>query len=121
MKNFKQIALGLAVGAMAIGFSAFTNANNSNLKYNRNAKGEVVSVTASYYRKPAAASTSTDLTPADYVFSSGAHANCTSGTSNICSSQWTTAVAPTNGQTPVDAGSPNFVSNNPLQGIYNGQ
>lgn len=26
MKNFKQIALGLMVGAMAIGFSAFTNA-----------------------------------------------------------------------------------------------
>lgn len=30
MKNVKQIALGLMVGAMAIGFSAFTNASNGN-------------------------------------------------------------------------------------------
>jgi hypothetical protein len=29
MKNFKQIAFGLLVGAMAIGFSAFTNAKTS--------------------------------------------------------------------------------------------
>lgn len=29
MKNFKQIALGLIVGAMAIGFSSFTNAKRS--------------------------------------------------------------------------------------------
>lgn len=28
MKNFKQIALGLLVGAMAIGFSSFTNSHN---------------------------------------------------------------------------------------------
>ncbi|MEB0261821.1 hypothetical protein [Mucilaginibacter sp. 10I4] len=28
MKNLKQIALGLLVGAMAIGFSAFANANH---------------------------------------------------------------------------------------------
>ncbi|EHQ25557.1 hypothetical protein [Mucilaginibacter paludis] len=30
MKNFKQVAYGLLVGAMAIGFSAFTNAKESN-------------------------------------------------------------------------------------------
>ena len=30
MKNFKQIAFGLMIGAMAIGFSAFTNAKNNN-------------------------------------------------------------------------------------------
>jgi hypothetical protein len=29
MKNFKQIAFGLLVGALAIGFSAFTNASKS--------------------------------------------------------------------------------------------
>lgn len=28
MKNFKQLAFGLLVGSMAIGFSAFTNAKN---------------------------------------------------------------------------------------------
>ena len=31
MKNFKQIAFGLMVGAMAIGFSAFTNARPAKL------------------------------------------------------------------------------------------
>ncbi|WP_428327903.1 hypothetical protein [Mucilaginibacter sp.] len=30
MKNFKQIAFGLMIGALAIGFSAFTNAKNVN-------------------------------------------------------------------------------------------
>ena len=30
MKNFKQIAFGLMIGSMAIGFSAFTNAKNNN-------------------------------------------------------------------------------------------
>jgi hypothetical protein len=29
MKNFKQIAFGLIIGAMAIGFSAFTNAKQT--------------------------------------------------------------------------------------------
>jgi hypothetical protein len=32
MKNFKQLALGLLVGALAIGFSAFTNAKHVNHK-----------------------------------------------------------------------------------------
>jgi hypothetical protein len=31
MKNFKQIALGLMVGAMAIGFSSFTNASKKDV------------------------------------------------------------------------------------------
>ncbi|MES2274980.1 MAG: hypothetical protein V4592_03080 [Bacteroidota bacterium] len=33
MKNFKQIAFGLIVGALAIGFSAFTNAKPSKAKF----------------------------------------------------------------------------------------
>jgi len=32
MKNFKNIAFGLMVGALAIGFSAFTTANSTNHK-----------------------------------------------------------------------------------------
>jgi len=31
MKNFKKVALGLTVGIMAIGFSAFTNAKSKTL------------------------------------------------------------------------------------------
>jgi hypothetical protein len=50
MKNFKQIAFGLIVGALAIGFSAFTNAkkvvsvNAINAKY---------SITANFLVQPA--------------------------------------------------------------------
>src|ERR1700743_1318591 len=33
MKNFKRIALGLLVGAMAIGFSAFTNAHTGTVQF----------------------------------------------------------------------------------------
>jgi len=33
MKNFKKIALGLLVGTMAIGFSAFTNAKPAKSKF----------------------------------------------------------------------------------------
>jgi hypothetical protein len=33
MKNFKQIALGLIVGSMALGFSAFTNAKTNSTTY----------------------------------------------------------------------------------------
>jgi len=41
MKNFKQVAFGLLVGAMAIGFSAFTNATNVN-KHHRVAKAGMI-------------------------------------------------------------------------------
>lgn len=121
MKNFKQIAFGLLVGAMALGFSAFTNANNSGLKIHRDAKGRILSVTATYFRKAANASTSTDMTASHYVFSSSPLATCNTGTSNICQSEWTTANAPSNGQTPDDAGSPSFVTDDASRGIYNGQ
>jgi hypothetical protein len=33
MKNFKKLALGLSVGAMAIGFSAFKSSENANAKF----------------------------------------------------------------------------------------
>lgn len=33
MKNFKKIAFGLLVGAMALGFSAFTVASNNHAKF----------------------------------------------------------------------------------------
>jgi hypothetical protein len=119
MKNFKQIALGLMVGAMAIGFSAFTTANNSNIKIKRNAKGQIINVTASYYRIPADASTSTDLNASHYEYEDGPLSGCNAG-SDICSSQWTTTNAPSAGESPSSAGSPSFVTNNSATGVYNG-
>ena len=119
MNNLKKIALSGLVACLAIGFSAFTNAEKNTIKVTRNAEGKIISVTASYYRIPANASTSTDLTASHYVFSNSPLANCDSGTSNICSSEWTTENAPTNGQSPADAGSPVFVSDKLDQGIYN--
>jgi len=121
MKNFKQIAFGLLVGAMALSFSAFTTSHNSGMKIHRDAKGKILSVTNTFFRLPADASTSSDNNADHYVFSSGSHAGCTSGTSNICSSEWETTNVPTNGQSPDDAGAIQRVSDNPAQGIYNGQ
>lgn len=120
MKNFKKIALGLIVGAMAIGFSAFTSANNSRIQINRNAAGKVLSVTSTYFRVPANASTSTDLIAAHYIFSDNEDADCEGVTSNICSSRWTTTNAPQNGDSPVANGSPSFQGDNSAQGVYNG-
>ena len=120
MKNFKKIAFGLLVGAMAISFSAFTTAHNTGMKVTRNANGKIISVTANYFRLPADASTSTDMNASHYVYSDGARAGCTSGTNDICQSQWSTTNAPVDGQSPNDAGSPAFVSDNAQKGIYNG-
>ena len=54
MKNFKKIALGLLVGAMAISFSAFTNAHKTTL-----------SSTHRYY---SITGTLNDTNPADFVY-----------------------------------------------------
>jgi hypothetical protein len=121
MKNFKKIAFGLMVGALALGFSAFTTAHKSNMVVKRDANGKVLSVTATYFRLPANASTSTDMTASHYVFSDGALADCTTGTNNICKSDWSTSAAPVDGQSPANAGSPSFVSDQSQKGIYNNQ
>lgn len=43
MKNFKKLALGLIIGAMAIGFSAFTASSNKSLvKHHRAAKAGMI-------------------------------------------------------------------------------
>jgi len=119
MKNFKQVAFGLMVGALAISFSAFTTAHNSGMKINRNAKGQIINVTNSYYRLPAFASASTDLNPDHYEYQNGPLSGCNSS-SDICHSQWTTTNAPSVGESPSGAGSPAFVSDDSAQGIYNG-
>ena len=120
MKNFKQITFGLLVGALALGFSAFTTAHNNTMKITRNAKGKIISVTASYFRLPPDASTSTDMNASHYVYSDGTRAGCTSGPSNICDSHWRPHPTQVDDPSPNDAGSPSFVSDNPQKGIYNG-
>lgn len=119
MKNFKQIAFGLMVGALAIGFSAFTTKNSAGMKIRRDANGKVLSVVASYYRLPAFASNVSDTDPSHYKFSTSPRAGCNAA-SDICSTEWQTDNAPTNGQSPVAAGSPVFSSDDAGQGIYNG-
>ena len=61
MKNFKQIAFGLLVGALAIGFSSFTNA--------KKAPGDVYAETSS----------------GDYTLITNYNpANCENTSSNVC-------------------------------------
>ena len=116
MKNFKQIALGLLVAALATGFSAFTNASHSSIKMVKNAKGQL-SVSASYFRQPGFASTSPDNDPSHYVFS--ASGNCDAN-SNICKSTWITDNAPVNkGDSPAALGNPERVSDSG-NGTYDG-
>jgi len=60
MKNFKQIAFGLLVGAMAIGFSAFTNAKtfaSGDVFVNRDDSGSYNKISAPYNPMDCAADT----------------------------------------------------------------
>ena len=102
MKNFKKIALGLMVGALAISFSAFTNAHKTTL-----------SSTHRYY---SITGTLNDTNPADFVYESNPDL-CSSSTTKECSAEWSTTNAPTPGQTPTQAGSPSYVGSTNL-GIY---
>ncbi len=105
MKNFKQIALGLMVGATVISFSAFTNAHSRLSSTNR------------YYNT---VGTLNDTNAADFVYIDGAEDDCTHSTSKECSAEWTTTNMPTSGQTPTQAGSPAIVPNSGSLGVYSG-
>jgi hypothetical protein len=104
MKNFKKIALGLMVGALAIGFSAFTNAKKA------------TTTMARYYNQR------TDHNPSnvatDYIFINDDVDLCTSSLTKECSAQWNTTNVPTEGQTPADAGSPSKVASSGTLGIF---
>jgi len=116
MKNFKQIAFGSLVCALATGFSAFTSANK-NVTIKRDAKGKIINVTTYFYNldgNPA------DKAAANFKYSDGAGADCTSQT-NECQAQWSTTHMPTNGQSPTAAGAPSYVGNGIETGLYNGQ
>ncbi|QHS55266.1 hypothetical protein GWR56_06820 [Mucilaginibacter sp. 14171R-50] len=119
MKNFKQIAFGLMVGALAIGFSAFTTANSSSIKYNKDAKGKIISVSALYYNI-SGDPTSTD--PDNFIFRDGTTpAACSTLSNKECQATWTTTNTPHNNQSPTDAGSPSLSSRGPVDKVYNGQ
>jgi hypothetical protein len=118
MKNFKQIALGLMVGAMAIGFSAFTSANNSSIKFNKDENGKLISVTAAYYN---ISGDPTSVNPANFIFRDATTpAACSTLSSKECTAQWTTSNMPHNNQSPADAGSPSLSARGPLNKRYNG-
>jgi len=102
MKKFQKIALGLMVGAMAIGFSAFTNAQKKS-----------ASLIYRYYSTTGAVN---DTNPADFVYESNPDL-CSTSTTKECSAEWSTTNAPTAGQTPSQAGSPTYVGSTSL-GIY---
>lgn len=86
MKNFKQLALGLLVGAMAIGFSSFT-AQKSHVKKDDD----------SYSFVHVAHSTTNGRL--DYKFR-GTQAGCVES-SNNCTSDWTQSSAPSEGDSPI--------------------
>jgi hypothetical protein len=105
MKNLKKIALGLMVGGMAIGFSAFTNAPK---------KSHLGTTTDRYYNNNGGVAT-TD--PSKFIYEGSD--NCVTDPSSQCSVEWTTANAPTLGQTPSQAGSPSIVSGSAQPGDPN--
>jgi hypothetical protein len=120
MKNFKTIALGLLVGAMAIGFSSFTTANNRSVKINRDAKGRILNFTSTFYNLDGDPS---NHATSNFLFRDGTtSAACGSAVSTKeCKADWTTNNMPTNNQTPDGAGSPSYAGNGIESAQYNGQ
>lgn len=119
MKNFKQIGFGLIIGALAIGFSAFTNAGNNGVKITRDSKGKIINVTSSFYNL--------DGNPANTLASNFIYrdnttpAACSSAVSTKeCKADWTTTSMPINNDTPADAGSPSYAGNGTESAKYNG-
>jgi hypothetical protein len=98
MKNFKQIAFGLLVGALALGFSSFTNAKRS---------GTYLFVHTVH---------STSNTKADYTFVTDPN-DCSFSSSDICTAQWMQSAAPAPGSSP--AADATQVSGSIDRGDYN--
>lgn len=84
MKNLKQIALGLMVGALAIGFSAFTNSKATKAGF------------GSYTFVHPVHSASNLRT--DYIFRADPD-DCTQSVNN-CKAVWTQSTAPAEGDNP---------------------
>lgn len=84
MKNFKQIAFGLLVGAMAIGFSAFTNAKTS-AQAEKNLSNKRLSITSNFVIQPSLDSFQQLATGADPA------ANCSGTSDRECTYDVTTS------------------------------
>jgi len=102
MKKFQKLALGLMVGAMAIGFSAFTNA-----RPHKNGLSQT-----NYFFSTSG--TVGDTNPAHYVYDE--NGTC-SQSSKQCQAEWTTTNAPIQGDSPSASGSPVYAGN-ALSGTY---
>jgi hypothetical protein len=117
MKNFKKIAFGLLVGALAIGFSAFTNGNKNPIKITKLANGKFLATARYYNIRPDHAPS---VAPADFVYVNNTSNRCDESLTNQCTAQWTTSNTPTAGQSPTDAGSPAIVAGSGTLGEFNG-
>ncbi|MBB6131717.1 hypothetical protein [Mucilaginibacter lappiensis] len=100
MRNFKQVALGLIAGALAIGFSAFTNPSSNNR------------LTTYTFAHPAK-STSNNRT--DFVYRSNL-AGCSSS-ANICTGDWSQTAAPAEGANPAINATPVTVNSGNYTGM----
>jgi hypothetical protein len=100
MKNVKQIALGLMVGAMAIGFSSFTNSKPVHKK------GQFANYV---FVHPAA---NANDAKAQYIYDS-TPGSCTNS-SNSCKATWSQSAIPAEGDNP--ASDATLVSR--VQGTY---
>jgi len=96
MKNFKKIALGLMVGALAIGFSSFTNAKKTLARHN----GTFI---ATYYSN---SGTPGDATASHYVYIDGESDLCDVNALKECTGSWQTTSAPVLNDPPT--GSPMY-------------
>lgn len=114
MKNFKQIAFGVLVCALAISFSAFNNANGHSLKVTKDSKGRLL-FTERYYR---ATPGGHDTNSADYIYSTNPNNGCDVKASDVCSAEFTTTNAPVNNNPP--SGSPAYVTGSDASGDWNG-
>jgi hypothetical protein len=100
MKNFKQIALGLMIGAMAIGFSAFTNAKSNKARF-----GSYTFVHITH---------SASNLRTDYIFR-GTPDDCVASANN-CKAVWTQTAVPSEGDNPAT----NAVESSITPGDYQG-
>jgi len=86
MQNFKQVTLGLIVGAMVIGFSSFVNGPAKSKK----------GFSTYLFTHPVHNNSDTRL---DYTYESDPN-GCNSSRIDICTAEWSQSTAPTDGQQP---------------------
>ena len=106
MKNFKQIAFGLLLGAMVVGFSAFTNSSK-----------KLKSTPYEFYNISGAIGSTN---PSNFIYEGGDDSQCQPGTSTECTAEWNVNNPPSNGDKPSTVGSPRRVTGSGELGVYPG-